>query len=483
MKDKKYIILIVVIILMMVGIAVIKTGQPQPPDWTPTFINSKTDPYGTYITYQLLGDIFEKNKIRSTRRPIYNNLKKNVDNYFGYDDEIYTTETDDNYQEIDDVVYDSIVSLVKAEDKTSAIRLYKEETGLSSAESREYIDMLDEYLKNLPTEQSTVSDPSAWYRDLKNTSDTTSYVFINLEFNLDKLDLQYMLDFVGLGNDVFISAEIISKNLLDTLGIETRRIRQYSDTVFSLAGLPGKKYSFGNIYSQTKLNADSCPSSVRALAFNNSWDTVFLEVQYGKGHFYLHTIPSAFANINLLKTDKYDFAFRSLSYLPRTSNVIWDEYQKQGAIGEGSMFKVIFNSTPLRIALYLIFGGFLLFMIFRAKRTQRAIPVINPPVNSSLEFLGTISNLYYKKKDFKDIAEKRHAYLLDFIRKNYYMSTEHINEEFIKVLSAKSGLESDKLQELFTLYKDIAVLPYTSNDIFLKYNSLLEEFYRKAKNK
>jgi hypothetical protein len=262
------------------------------------------------------------------------------------------------------------------------------------------------------------------------------------------------------------------------------RISQSSDTVFSLVDSPGRKYSFGSIYAQTKLTSGvNNRLSVRALGFSSAWDTVFVEVKYGKGHFYLHTVPSAFANINLLNTDKYDFAFRSLSYLPKTSKVIWDEYQKQGPVGEDSEFRVILESTPLRIAFYIIISGLLLLMIFRAKRMQRAIPVIDPPVNSSLEFLDTISNLYYRKKDFKNIVEKRHAYFLDFIRKNYYLSTENINDEFITVLSLKSGLEKEKLNELFQLCGDITVLPYISNDILLKYSSLLEEFYKKAKNK
>lgn len=485
MKDKKYIITIVVIILMMIGLALIKTNKPLPPDWTPTFINTKTDPYGTYITYQLLGDIFDKKNIRSTRRPVYNNLKKNVDDYFGYDDEPYYKEDqysrddyEDDYDEEDILLQDSIISLIKADDRFSAIKLYRERTGAGLYVSKQYVDALADYLER------ETKDPSEWYRNLDAISDTTSYVFINQDFKIDKLDLEYLLDFVGIGNDVFISAESFSRNLLDSLKMKTKRISRSSDTIFSLVDSPGKKYSFGSIYSQVKLTSDKKNRlSVRALGFNNSWDTVFVDVKYGKGHFYLHTMPSAFANINLLKADKYDFAFRSLSYLPRTSKVIWDEYQKQGPIGENSEFRVIFDSLPLRIAFYIIIGGLLLLMIFRAKRNQRAIPVINPPVNSSVEFLNTISNLYYRKKDFKNIAEKRHAYFLDFIRKNYYMSTENINDEFITVLSSKSGLDKGKLNELFTLYKDIATLPYISNDVFLKYNSLLEEFYKKAKNK
>ena len=63
------------------------------------------------------------------------------------------------------------------------------------------------------------------------------------------------------------------------------------------------------------------------------------------------------------------------------------------------------------------------------------------------------------------------------------MSTEKINDDFLDVLSAKSGVERDKLSNLFNLYNDIIILPHVSNDIFLQYNSLLEEFYRKVKNK
>lgn len=185
----------------------------------------------------------------------------------------------------------------------------------------------------------------------------------------------------------------------------------------------------------------------------------------------------------MLQTDKYDFGFRCLSYLPQNSKIVWDEYQKQGSIAEGSTFKVMLENPPLRTALYIILGGFLLFMIFRAKRTQRVIPVIQPPVNSSLEFLGTISNLYYKKKDLHTIVEKRHAYFLDFIRKNYYMSTENIDNDFTNVLSAKSGVDKDKLNELFLLFKDMTSLAYIPNETFLKYNHLLEEFYRNVKNK
>ena len=460
MKDKKLIILIGVIILLLIGLSYARTQAPKAVDWRPTFINTKTSPYGTYIAYELLGDIFHKKNIRSTRTPIYNNLKESMEEYFSYD-KSYDSYGSGYYEDSDDE-YD-----------------YTEESDTTQVNTDLIVDtVLEQGFEALSF------DPTEWYKNLDAEIDTTAYIFINTKFTLDKVDMQYLLDFVGLGNNVFISAESFSSSLMDTLGIKTKHRYLEADTAYYLIDSPHQKYNFAGITGETRLNTDSCKLVSRPLAFNNKKDTVFLEVQYGKGHFYLHTIPSAFANVNLLQLNKYDFAFRCLSFLPQNSKIIWDEYQKQGGTdANSSIFKAMLSNPLLRIALYLILGGLLLFVIFRAKRTQRIIPVIKPHINSSLEFLGTISNLYYRKKDFKTIAEKRHAYFLDYIRKNYYMSTEKINDDFLDVLSAKSGVERDKLSNLFNLYNDIIILPHVSNDIFLQYNSLLEEFYRKVKNK
>jgi hypothetical protein len=443
--------LIAVIVLLLFGLSFAKTKAPKPVDWSPTFINTKTAPYGTYITYRLLGDIFDKRNIRTTRMPVYNNLKKNAGEYI-YDENSHSHENRDYY------------------DTDEGSTSYPDEAAGYTGE--EVTDTAaDEY------------DPASLHAGLSNISDTASYIFINTDFLLGKFDLKYMLDFVESGNNVFISAETIDRKLMDTLKIKDDIEYFQTDTVYNLAGYPSKKYRFGYVRKQMNFNTDSCKSAVRILAFNSRKDKVFIDVKYGKGHIYLHSVPSAFANVNMLQIEKYDFGFRCLSYLPQNSKIIWDEYQKQGSSGEGGNLQAMLDNPPLRIALYLILTGFLLFMLFRSKRIQRAIPVIEPPVNSSLEFLGTISNLYYRKKDFRSIVLKRHAYFLDFIRKHYLMPTENPDAGFISGLSAKSGMEKEKLNELFYLYKDLATLVYIESRPFLKYNSLLEEFYRNVKNK
>jgi len=447
MKDKKLILVVVVSVLLVIGLFFLSRGN-KIISWNPTFINTDTDPYGTYITYELMQDIFKK-KIKVTRKPIYNNLKLELENYFYYEEE-------DQYDDIYDPAF------------------ITEETETEINES----DSSSVNLKNRITQDELLEI----FSDIE-IMDTTTYVFINTRFEMDKVDLQYLLDYAGIGNNIFISAEYFDRRLMDTLGIKTTNKYQLSDTLYTLVDYAAKDYSFRSIYSDVRFDTDSCILPVRSLAQNKRNEPVFIRLTYGKGCFYLHSIPSAFANIYQLRNEKYDFAYRCLSYIPENNSVIWDEYQKQGLIGERSIFRVLLNDDALRTSLYLTLLGFLLFMIFRAKRIQRIIPIIKPPVNSSIEFLDTISNLYYHKKDFDTIVEKRHAYFLDYIRKHYYMQTERIDNEFIESLSAKSGVDKEDISDIFELYKHMRgqFAPVITNESFLRYNRLLEDFYNKVK--
>lgn len=447
MKDnKKLYILIGVIVILLAGFLYFSSQRKKELSWDPTFINTDTNPYGTYITYQLLKDIFD-GSVSYTRKPVYNNLKDKLDYYFYYEDE-------EDYE------------LPRVNDENNYYGEEEEELSIS-------------------INDSTLTDYYS-YTELEK-QDTMSYVFINLTFEIDKVDLNPLLDFVGMGNNVFISAEKITSVLTDTLGVEVKTDYFFSstaDTSYTLVDYPEKKYNFREINSASRLNIDSCKLPVRVLGLSGDKDTTFIQIKYGKGYFFLHTVPVAFTNYSQIDLSKYDYAYRCLSYLPKDHKILWDEYQKRPDYSQTSMFRTMLRNFPLLLALCITLLGFLLFMIFRAKRIQRVIPIIEPPVNSSIEFLETISNLYYRKKDFETIVEKRQAYLLDFIRKNYYMQTEVIDSNFVDILSAKTGVEKDTLNELFILYRNLSTAKYgISNEDFLQYNKLLEDFYRGIRNK
>lgn len=429
-------------------------------DWSPTFINTKTEPYGTYIAFNLIKDIFNR-PISVTRKPIYNNLKPIMSKYFYYEDGINANYEKDSYDGNNSYYEDDTSDQDETETDTISIS-----------------DDVPTYTPAPDSDNVYIAEKSIY--DGIELNDTTAYIFINRSFRLDNLDLEYLLDFVGIGNNVFISAETFDQKLLDSLDIKNNhKYWLSSDTIYYLNNMPGKAYPIRSIGSQSQLSIDSCKFPVSVLSYNEKGQPVFLNIKYGKGKFYLHAVPNAFSNINQLDINKYDYAYRCLSYLPRGNKVLWDEYQKQGLIGEYSIFRVLLDNDALRASLYLTLIGIFLFMIFKAKRIQRVIPILKPPVNSSVEFLETISNLYYRKKDFKTIIEKRQAYFLNYIRKNYYLPTEIINDEFFEILSAKSGMETIKLKAIFNLYNLIsATNKGIPNVSFIKYNSLLEEFYR-----
>ena len=56
----------------------------------------------------------------------------------------------------------------------------------------------------------------------------------------------------------------------------------------------------------------------------------------------------------------------------------------------------ILQSQALKWAFYMTLISLILFVIFRGKRTQRIIPVIDPLKNATLDFTKTIGDLYYQ---------------------------------------------------------------------------------------
>src|SRR5205085_7557129 len=132
-----------------------------------------------------------------------------------------------------------------------------------------------------------------------------------------------------------------------------------------------------------------------------------------KGNFYLCSTPVFFSNIQLLTLCNNDFAYKALSYLP-INDIIWDEYQKQGAEGEDSLLRAVLAHESLKWAYYIALGSVVLFIIFEAKRRQRIIPIIEPLANSTLEFTRTLGNLYLSKGDHKNIAAKKIQYFLGY---------------------------------------------------------------------
>ena len=85
-----------------------------------------------------------------------------------------------------------------------------------------------------------------------------------------------------------------------------------------------------------------------------------------------------------------------------------------------SIFRYIFTQPALTWAYYLVLIGLLFYALFAGKRTQRVIPVVEPPRNTSLEFAQTVGRLYFQQGDHDNLARKKIQYFLAGLRERYH---------------------------------------------------------------
>lgn len=91
------------LILLFLGAIAIEFSKPKPINWTRTFNESHTIPYGTFILYNELLEIFPENTIEDITVSPY----EYFDDYFNWNDSTYTVSGSymliDDYAEVDDV--------------------------------------------------------------------------------------------------------------------------------------------------------------------------------------------------------------------------------------------------------------------------------------------------------------------------------------------------------------------------------------------
>jgi len=311
----------------------------------------------------------------------------------------------------------------------------------------------------------------------------TNYVFVNSVFRPDELDTEYLLWYVGSGNNVFVSVFSIYGSLADSLQVETYGSFFNEDTININLTDPELKTTGG--YTYKKGNFENYfvkydTANTQVLGKNQRNDINFIRVKYGDGNFFLNTVPLAFTNYHLINENNSGYIFRALSYLP-VQKTFWDDYYKAGNRFSSTPLRFIISQEALKLAYYLILAGIILFIIFYGRRKQRIIPIISPLKNTTLEFVRTVGNLYYQQKQHKNIAEKKITYFLDYIRNRYFIKSGLIDDEAIKKISEKTSYPVEKLKNIFSGIERAKNSPAISEQELVVINSQIETFYERTK--
>jgi hypothetical protein len=311
------------------------------------------------------------------------------------------------------------------------------------------------------------------------SAEPRNYIFINSSLHLDELDRDRLLEFVENGGSVFIAASDIGDGLLDTLGLESEGSYITSGEVVEVdfvnpALRTAHPYRFEKLGSREYFSdLDTARTSVLGTTLYGEPD--FIRVRHGEGAFYLNLLPLAFTNFHLLDSAKTEYAFRALSYLPAAAT-IWDEHYKDGRRESRTPLRYLLGQEALRWGYYLLLAGVALFVLVHARRRQRIIPEIAPPVNATMDFVDTVGMLYLQGGDHAGIARKQIAYLLEQMRSSYGVKTEEMGEELYESVAKRSGAPAEHVRALFALIRRIEPRESINEAELAELNGAIEKF-------
>jgi len=404
-------------IILVVGIALLTYAEltkPKPLDWSPTFSKDDKIPYGAYVLFNLLKDIFPEDALFTKTESVYDDFNEDEEN--------------------------------------DAIPL---------AESTNYISISGD--SNL------------------NFSKASSGTYI------DQYETEVLLDYASNGNQVFIASNIFSHLLSDTLGFETKYFQN-----FSFNGNSSQNYCYThNIESQLPAQyfnyvLDSIKNETVEIYATLNEEPVLAKFPFGRGNFYISTTPKLYSNYFLLKEDSlnvnnYQIAEHTFNLLP-PQITYWDEHYKfrvEDPMAQKGPLYYVLSVRALKWAMYTALFAMLIFMLFKSKRLQSIIPVVEPEKNLDVDFATTIGTLYYNAGNHADLAQKKITFWKEYVRNRYNIPTKILDEPFKKLLHQKSSIPKVEIDQLVNTANKLNTAKSIDKSHLINFNKMLEQFYQK----
>ncbi|PPL00970.1 DUF4350 domain-containing protein [Parapedobacter indicus] len=318
--------------------------------------------------------------------------------------------------------------------------------------------------------------------ELGNEAD--SYLIVAPELDIDEPDYQKLLAYVKSGNDLFIAAHTFGALMTDSLKLRIQNHFPWADSVNTV------NFTNPELRSETGYRFDKRIAAgyftefdtlqTTVLATNGHGNAVFLRYPMGDGNLYILSSPDYFTNYALLSSEGVAFAGKALSYLTPQQQIIWDDFQAMGDRIQQSPLRVFLSDEHLRPAYLIALFSLLAFVIYGVKRRQRAIPIVEPLKNTSIEFAQVVSSVYYQRRDNLDLLTKEYRYFLEHVRTAYRVNTSNIDENFMQYLSMRSGVEKSILLNILRGMNDLQRYETIDDGTLLSHHRFLELFYQQA---
>ena len=235
-------------------------------------------------------------------------------------------------------------------------------------------------------------------------------------------------------------------------------------------------------------------NAIEVLGYLDEDKINYFELPYKDGSFFIHTNPLVFTNDHMLHDENVDYITGVLSACPQ-EKWFWDEYSrttyqrgrqrngKQNYLSSKGPLTYILSQEPLAWAWYSLLAMGLLFLLFRAKRKQRVIPVLVENENTSLAFINTIGSLYFRKNDHRQLCKDQWQLWLEKVRMQFRVNTSQLDEAFVAKLAIKSKVPKDEIQTILDFYSNIDNSDFVSENTMIQFYQKINQFEIQANQK
>lgn len=375
------------------------------------------------------------------------------------------------------------------------------------------LKFFNSYIKELKGESNyAITDSSLEISLPKYTENNGDQLLVHVSqaFHPDLDEIDVILDFLENGNDVFIAAKSVSRSFMEEIdegqcSYLWQGNNSYNDSTlrfnFTQESLQRfEPYRYHWMYKDKKTrhswyyfdSNNICEASdIEVIGRFNQYMNNLIKLPVNKGNVYLLSTPEMLLNYFLTQEDGQEVVGKMFSYTADKPHVVWDaknsfsNYNPNPDRNDLSQNKgplsYILSQESLKWAFYTFLISILTFLFFQAKRKQKSIPILAKKENSSIEYVETISEMYFQRDGHDKMLKYMSQQFSDHIRKRYRLTPKYDEERFIKLLAHKSAIDEARIERIIDLMEKAKMASNATPEFLIKYHQEVEYFYNHCK--
>ena len=311
----------------------------------------------------------------------------------------------------------------------------------------------------------------------------SAYVFIGKHCFLSREEIDSVLSFVAKGHQALMISEGIPDTLLKALSGEypALTMKDMDESTVGIRSMnQNSEYDSCDFKYVNKRQDGETLTDWHYLEEDSDWPFYYVpgikpylrlgtinghlnyvRFKVGKGYFSLNTSPMLFTNFALQSDTGFLIVSEALSEINCQSFIydIGSREFKQDAESfqrsSDSPLSYILKQTAFRWAWYVLLFTLVAFFIFRAKRKQRIIPVLEQKRNTTVSFIDTLSGLFYNTANHRQMATSKMQLFKFFLRSTLGIPTHDMNEKTMQLISLKSQVPETQVIAIFAYYNKL----------------------------